>query len=316
MPAMLTHDFFGQDAFGAALPTVSLYTPDERDAFLLGNQGPDPLFYLMLTPPLKEFEELGETMHHVPTAPILLSLRAAVDELGERERGVGRAYLAGFVCHYMLDRAMHPFVYFWERGLCRAGVEGLDESDHGVVHALIERDLDEMVLFTKSNQTIKTYRPYEEVLRGRDAMLDVLGDVYFRSVVGELAEGEPSATRVFPLAVRCFRVAQRLFWSPRGSKANALARLEKPLRHTRFSLLRSMSHYPRAQITSDFDNRDHLPWRNPFTGEQSTQSFWDIYDGALAAAGPAIATVLGDGFDEARALELTQDLNFCGEPVA
>ena len=315
MPAMLTHDFFGRDAYARAMDVTDLYTPDERDAFMLGSQGPDPLFYLMLLPPLKVFERLGSDMHHVAPGPLLLSLRGAVDELGEHDRSVGRAYLAGFVCHYLLDRAVHPLVFYWERGICHAGVEGLDGSDGSVVHAEIERDLDEMVLFSKRGETVETYRPYKEVLRGRDEMLRVLGDVYFASVVGPLADGEPTANRVFPLAVTCFRVAQRMFWSPTGTKTSGLAALEGPLLHKRYSLVRAMSHRVRPEATSVFDNRDRVEWRNPFTNEASHESFWDLYDGALEQVKPAIECVLGDGFDEGAVAKLTQGLNFGGEPV-
>lgn len=316
MPAMLTHDFFGRDAYARAMDVTDLYTPDERDAFLLGNQGPDPLFYLMLLPPLKVFERLGSDMHHVAPDPILLSLRRAVDELDEHARSVGRAYLAGFVCHYLLDRAVHPLVFYWERGICQAGVEDLDGSDSGVVHAEIERDLDEMVLFSKRGETIETYRPYEEVLRGRDEMLAVLGDVYFSSVVGPIADNEPTANHVFPLAVSCFRVAQRMFWSPSGKKTSGIAALESRLLENRYSLVRAMSHRVRPEAVSDFDNRDRKEWRNPFTNESSDASFWDLYDGALEQVVPAIELVLGDRFDEAAAAKLTCGLNFGGEPVA
>lgn len=316
MPAMLTHDFFGRDAYARAMDVTDLYTPDERDAFLLGNQGPDPLFYLMLLPPLKVFERLGSDMHHVAPDPLLLSLRKAVDELDEHDRSVGRAYLAGFVCHYLLDRAVHPLVFYWERGICQAGVEDLDGSDSGVVHAEIERDLDEMVLFAMRGETIETYRPYEEVLRGRDEMLRVLGDVYFSSVVGPLADDEPTANNVFPLAVSCFRVAQRMFWSPSGKKTSGFAMLEGGILKNRYSLVRAMSHRVRAEATSDFDNRDHREWRNPFTNETSSASFWDLYEGALEQVVPAIKVVLGDRFDEVAAAELTRGLNFGGEPIA
>lgn len=315
MPAMLTHDFFGQDAFGPALGSVSLYTPDERDAFLLGNQGPDPLFYLKLTPPLKVFEELGTSMHHDPPTELFCSMRKAVDGLPETDQAVGRAYLAGFTCHYLLDRAVHPLVFFWERGLCAAGVEGLDASDRSIVHAEIERDLDEMVLYAKRNQTVEVYRPYEEVLRGRDQMLDVIGDVYFSSVVGPIAEDEPSTKKIFPTAVRCFRVVQRMFWSPAGNKARVMAGIEKPVLGGRYSLMKAMSHRVRAEATSDFDNREHLPWRNPFTGETLTSSFWDLYDGALGEVEQSLAVVLGDDFDHDAAYAFTRGLNFSGETV-
>ena len=173
MPALLAHDFFAQDAFGSAIQTVSLYTPDERDAFLLGSQGPDPLFYLLL-PPLEEFRKLGNLMHSEGPSSLLVAMRMAVDGLDEEDQPIGRAYLAGFVCHYLLDRAIHPLVGFWERGICQAGVLDLDATDSSAVHAEVERDFDEMVLYKKRNQTILAYRPYEEVLRARDEVLDIL----------------------------------------------------------------------------------------------------------------------------------------------
>lgn len=315
MPAILTHDLFGQDALGSALETVSLATQDERDAFLLGNQGPDPLFYLVAAPPLEVFEELGSTMHVMPPSQLFLRMRKAVDELSEEHKPIGRAYLAGFTCHYLLDRAVHPLVFWWERGICRAGVEGLDMSDHNMVHAEIERDLDEMVLYTKRNQTVQTHRPYEEVLRGSEQMLRVVGDVYFSSVVGPLADGEPTATRVFPVSVMCFRAIQRMFWSPGNGKARMFERAEKRLRSVRYSLVRAMSHRVRAEATSDFDNRDHGLWKDPFSGRVRSESFWDLYNGALDEAAQAISTVLCDDFNDQVARALTQGINFSGECV-
>ena len=315
MPAMLTHDFFGQDAFGSALEHVNLYTPDERNAFLLGSQGPDPLFYLVLLPPLEDFRRFGSDMHHMSPSKLFVALRKAVDELPENERGVGRAYFSGFTCHYLLDRKVHPLVYFWERGITQAGVDDLDHSDGGMVHAEIERDLDEMVLFVKRNKTIETYRPYREVLRGSEEMLGVVGDIYRRAALGPFAIDEPTTQRVFLLAVLSFRIVQNLFWSPKGKKTNVLAHVEAPILHNRYSLVRAMSHRVRAELTSDFDNRAHATWKNPFTHEASSDSFWDLYNDALDEVSSALAIVWEDGFDEEAALALTRGLNFCGERV-
>jgi hypothetical protein len=318
MPAIMTHDFFGQDAYGPALGAVDLYTPSERDAVLLGNQGPDPLFYLTIVPPLHEFEKLGQTMHHDAPSALFLSLRRAVDGLPEDTRSVGRAFLAGFVCHYVLDRTMHPFVYFWERGICAAGVDGLDASDHSIVHAEIERDLDEMVLFSKRGQTIEEYRPFEQVLEASDSTLDVLGEVFGASKLGPFdvdGEEEPTLSRVYPLAVRSFRVVQRFFWSPGGRKMGALARVEGHVTRHRYSLVRAMSHRVRAEETSDFDNRDRRAWKNPFTHVTRNESFWDLYDSALAQVEGSIAMVFADDFDDDAAKRFTRGLNFSGELV-
>ena len=54
MPALITHDFFGRDVYDR-LYTFIGGSRDEADAFLLGNQGPDPLFYPVLMSPVNGF---------------------------------------------------------------------------------------------------------------------------------------------------------------------------------------------------------------------------------------------------------------------
>lgn len=316
MPAILTHDFFGQDAYGEALQTVRLFTPDERDAFLLGNQGPDPLFYLVAAPKrFDAFKKLGNTMHDDEPSQVLLSLRQAVDALDGQDQGVARAYVAGFLCHYLLDSTMHPLVYFWENGLCSAGVEGLDSTDGSIVHAEVERDLDEMVLYHKMHQTVATYRPYERVLCARDRVLDFLGQLYAQAFCLRMTTNPEVAKQVYPTAVRCFRRVQRLFYSPAGGKANVLSLLEKPIVHERYSLCRAMSHRDRAQDTSDFDNREHKPWEDPFTGAASTKSFWDLYHEALERVQVELPRLMADDVSLETAQSITRGLNFSGKPV-
>ena len=45
MPAIITHDLFAKDIYGTAFESIG-GTRDEAEAFLLGNQGPDPLFFV------------------------------------------------------------------------------------------------------------------------------------------------------------------------------------------------------------------------------------------------------------------------------
>ena len=178
MPAILTHDFFGRDAYDDVSASRGFVTPQQRQAFLLGNQGPDPLFYLVADPFVGSENRVGGLMHHAKPARLLSALRDALTMLTRDERPVGDAYAAGFLCHYLLDRSMHPLVYAYQYALCDAGVSGLDRSDGDEVHAEIERDLDEMVLYAKTGMTVRTFKPYREVLRADDATLAGIGKLY------------------------------------------------------------------------------------------------------------------------------------------
>ena len=121
--------------------------------------------------------------------------------------------------------------------------------------------------------------------------------------------------RTFSTAVREFRLVQRVFDSPSGRKRALLGTAERLARRTPFSLICSMSHRARPEDTSDFDNRDHRPWENPFTHETSTASFWDLYDGAHARVLTVLDALLAPELDLAGARELTADLNFEGCPT-
>ena len=100
MPAILTHDFFGRDAADGVSSQVNLMSKDAHDAFMLGNQGPDPLFYLVIEPRISKQSRVGNLMHHARPAKLLSSLKDALSMLTSAERPVGEAYAAGFLCHY------------------------------------------------------------------------------------------------------------------------------------------------------------------------------------------------------------------------
>lgn len=310
MPALITHDFFGRDVYDR-LYTFIGGSRDEAEAFLLGNQGPDPLFYTVLSPQLREHNRLGSTMHNKKPSELLAALKNSLSILGSAEQEVGRAYALGFLCHYTLDSTMHPFVFFHEYQVCDAGEPGLSRADGSEVHGVIESELDELVLFEKRAETVATFNPSAEILNASDFVLRIVSKMY--AYVALTVYGEIIPATMFETAVKDFRIAQRLFYSPSGRKRAIISRAEELLRP--YSFYRSMSHRPVALTTSQFDNRAHEAWENPFTGEVRTASFWDLFDEALEKAQDNLFAFDEDAFDLAAAQEITHELDFSGEPV-
>lgn len=108
-------------------------------------------------------------------------------------------------------------------------------------------------------------------------------------------------------------MAQRVFYSPSGRKRALFGRVEELLRP--FSFYKSMSHRPVALTESQFDNRARETWENPFTGDMSTASFWDLFGEALGKAQDNLFAFDEDGFDLAAARAITNERDFSGEPV-
>lgn len=310
MPAIITHDFFGRDVYDRLFQSIG-GSQDEANAFLLGNQGPDPLFYTVISPWLKEHGALGNTMHHAQPSALLKSFHDVMRALPPEEQGVGRAYALGFLCHYTLDSAMHPLVYSQQYAICDAGIEGLSRAQGSEVHAVIESEWDEMVLYTKRSETIASFNTATEILKATDVVLDIISRMYAQ--VANQVYGEIIPRTMFATAVRDFRIVQGAFYSRTGLKRDVIGRIERIVRP--YSFFQSMSHRVIETTTCSFDNHNNDVWENPFTGTTSKKSFWDIFYSALATAEKNIAAFDVDDFDLDDARRITAGLNFSGEPV-
>lgn len=275
MPAILTHHLFGCDALWQGALDKDTLLPDERDAFLLGNQGPDPLFFLVAEPRVGASSRVGDLMHDERPSALLAALSLATRRLQGRARMVGRAFVAGFTCHYLLDRSVHPLVVRWQVDLTSQGVEGLGPKDQGRVHQEVERDLDETVLYVRRGTTVARVNPASFALAASPEVLAVCDAIVWQAALD--AYGIAIDPHAYSYAVRSWRRVARLLWSPTGFRRACLARIERAVTREPYPQSAALSHRPVAHATSDFDNHEHRRWENPYTGEPSSDGFWELY---------------------------------------
>lgn len=309
MPAIITHDRFAHEML--ELPATSfISSTEEKNAFLLGSQGPDPLFFCVVTPHLAPYRNLGSLMHDKKPADLMHSISQVPTKCPPNTQRVVRAFTAGFLCHYLLDRAAHPFVYSQQFALCNAGIEGLTAKDGHEVHAVMESELDEYILYTHTGLTIASYKPYREILRASEqnlaalshAICSILWDTYERL----------SPANLFSLSVHNYRRIQFATYSPRGVKRRLYGAVERRFRNHSFA--QAFCHRPLKLTESAFDNREHRVWVNPFTGEHNTSSFDDIFENTLAEANALIPSFI-EGLNLEDACEMTKHINFSGKIV-
>ena len=317
MPALITHDFFGKDLYEEAangtgvLAGVIGQTRDERDAFLLGNQGPDPLFFVATVPWMLRYARVGHRMHDEKPTELLSALRRAADILPAQERPIGIAYIAGFVGHYALDSVVHPFVFAQQYAICAAGEPGLTSKDGSEVHAVIEGEFDEALLFARTGETVATFAPEKRILRASRRVLSIVSKMYcYASLV---TYGALVPRGLFAEGTRAYRRATALFHSKSGLKRTALGNVERLVR--RHSFYQAMSWRAVPLEESAFENREHRLWENPFTGVSCRASFTDLFEEAKGKARRGIEAMCAPGADIESARTLTRNLNFSGKPV-
>jgi hypothetical protein len=305
MPAIISHYLFGEQML-AAYDYERFPSFDEHNAFMLGNQGPDPLYYLFTTRSMSSVHLLGTRMHRENIDHEFDVMRSYANSMGPRNKAIARAFLDGFICHFMLDSTTHPLIYAQVRELTSAGVPGLDGSASSEVHGLIEADLDCMMLWRMKGVDITRFRPYQKILWGNAEVLELI-DKICRYVAASVYH-VTLRPGTYQMAIRNMRLVRRAFWSPLGIKSSLLGAAERLFRE--HSLIQAMSNRADIHETCDFANDEHRTWKRPSTHKTSTASFEDLFNQALDGAVPAIASS-----DEGKpASTFTHGLNFIGVP--
>ncbi|MDR2493000.1 MAG: hypothetical protein LBD25_06060 [Coriobacteriales bacterium] len=324
MPALFTHHHFGLAVLvrrGAA----SFATRVERDAFLLGNQGPDPFFYALRTPALIASKRFGSRLHRDKPDAVFDTMSAVLAELDATSadsglparaqsaatslRHVLEAYACGYLCHFTLDSTAHPLVYYYQDALCNAGVPGLGIDDEMFVHAQIEADLDAMLLWRLTGKTVADFKITRYLLQGGDVVLKQIDSLFAR--VARDVYGEVLPSGAYCRAVKDMRATVNIMQSATGRKRAVLGVIERLVPGRRHSLLQAMSHRTDVKDDCPFWNEGREPWTRPATGEEITASFLDLFESAANSANHKIDEFM-DGASGAR---LTGGLDFQGMPI-
>ena len=87
----------------------------------------------------------------------------------------------GFVCHYLLDSTVHPFRLLPSNTRCATRASKASTAQRARTHAVIESEIDEVVLNVKRGETIATFNPSKLILRADDHTLDVISALYPRA---------------------------------------------------------------------------------------------------------------------------------------
>ncbi len=148
MPAAYAHYVFGKKVYQKLPEKERERICGNLDAFLLGLHGPDLLFYYY---PLgkNRVNQLGKRLHREIAADFFEKGRA---NYRSDDDPALRAYLYGFLCHFILDSECHPYISFYmeEKQLGHMEIEkeldrylmkgdGLDPLRDAPIHHLISR---------------------------------------------------------------------------------------------------------------------------------------------------------------------------------
>ena len=302
MPAIICHHIFGEDAC-AMLPEGMVEGEEELLAFLLGNQGPDPLFARFSTLPgaAAADHRLAHNMHDERCGQALMAFRDGVQHLPVADERIGRAFVLGLLAHYRLDSVTHPFVFAQQEALAAASTElaGAQED----LHAVIESDIDSWILWEKRRATVLE-RPAHMNLMRTERTCRVAGALF--SQVAFSVYGRTMGAEEYGACVADYELEYRVLDPADSLTARAVGALERLVKPHSFA--QAMAHRVVRSCECAAANLDRRGWSDPTDGRVRHESFADLFEEALAGY-PELAEAFVRG-------NIEFSLNYNGVPEA
>lgn len=150
MPTTYAHYTFGTEVLQNLNDNLKKIISENIDLFNIGLHGPDILFYYGALGK-NEVNNKGHEMHQTKSSVFFENARKIIQNCVSKDDSF--SYIAGFICHYMLDSECHPFIR--------------QKEAEGYSHGKIEAELDRMFM-QKNNKNPVSFKPtgHIEINRG------------------------------------------------------------------------------------------------------------------------------------------------------
>ncbi|CAM3046306.1 zinc dependent phospholipase C family protein [Paenibacillus sediminis] len=259
MPNIWAHLLFGQEVMEKQGLSEWIQKSENRRLFSFGCQGPDFLFYHRFLPWLKgpKLEDLGNVMHRDECGPFLMGL---MEEAAKHPSGSKvQIYVLGFALHHVLDRNVHPYIYY------RSGFRKWD-------HQRFEVMMDTLILRRKRGLATWKTPVWKEIDFGESLPDEITRILYSQSKTFYPEALQSLTSEDLNSAARDMIKAQKLFHDPTGIKRILTAGQISKLVYKR-------------KVTLDVLNESRTPWYDPTgTGDMYDSSVWDMWEDALKDA--------------------------------
>lgn len=227
MPDILTHIAFADDILNQ-MPAKKLKKEIEkrRTLFRLGAQGPDIFYYHQFIKGKNDpIKQTGGMLHTEKTGDFLKrSFDYCVEQFEEKDNYYNLiSYISGFLCHYVLDKNAHPFIY---RFSGYSFDRGKDKGKYSWQHKVMESYLDVYIWHLKKDKQAYKEKVYKLIhLKQMPNIIkifleEIINTIYSKSLTKEN----------ITCAYEDMQKAFKLLYDPVGIKKYIINKLEWLLR--------------------------------------------------------------------------------------
>lgn len=208
MASFVTHRYMADLVRGSLSGKSYDLTVSYPDCYESGCQGNDILFYV-----LGKYRGYASLTHTRGTYEIFASM---CDYVAKTRRDDLRAYLYGFICHYALDRLIHPYVIYAAANYLPAFYP---DRLHKSLHLMLESGIDHTVIRTKLHENPSTFAAHD-LLPVTQRVCECVADMY-TGAVNPLFMTDIPYEKLLALPSRMHSY-QSIFEDPSSAKYRAL----------------------------------------------------------------------------------------------
>lgn len=286
MPAFSTHYLFAKDM----MPEIRRLFPFEslnEDAVFYGTQGPDFLFFHRILPtmPGKSLNYVGSAVHKSDPAALFEAMADYIAVNVRCDKETAYSYFCGFILHYALDRAVHPFVYW--------AVDEIKKNERSrvhpfIVHNRIEFNMDMHFLREKENVTDARKYGTKRLLSGDEKLINEIATAS-AFAFSAVCPGKIYSANKFAQAFLDFRCMQGLINDYRAWKIPLIKAIQFPLKPLIGPGLTAMMLLEKPDEKFDYMNKNKASWSYPGSENYSEKSVFELFEEAKAEASEMLA---------------------------
>ena len=288
MPATVTHAYFSNDVYDILPNQIKERISLSR--IKMFGQGTDPLmfYHLFSVKPGKKIRLMQRVCHRQHTRDFFCQFIEDIKKSHLEEDSDVCSFLCGFICHYVLDSTIHPFVIYKTGNFDKHNKVTYKYNN---LHLFMETYLDNHLIRKREHQNPYSFSivkysfdlaPFSSGLNQviRSSFDKVYHVSNMDSIYYQALKDMKFSLRVF--RQDCFGI-KKFFYK--------LADTFTPRRCFRFE---AISYHYTMHPAYDFLNFKHRLWRNPTTYSiTSHDSFYDLYIKSLKLA----KKIIEDTFD-------------------
>ena len=317
MPGLITHYICGQGVLQALPNEIAVVIEKHRRLYNIGCQGPDIFFYYLSGALKKGLRGIGTKMHNENVGAFLRAVADGLAQLSDDERTGVFAYFCGYLTHYCLDCATHPYVYY-KTGFLReddSDLRRINRLKFLAYHMRFETAIDVLLLNMVAGKKPRDEKLWRLIKVNRKEVRQVAD---FIGGCINAAYGVNIFGKNVLAAMTHMAFLTRFFQSKRGLRKGVLAVGEHVV--LRSAVASNLIHSQSIKENIDYLNEDKNTWKVPWDDKtERNESFAELLETAETEAAKLIQLLwdcLENDGDLEKFLDIAGDRSFkTGRPI-